>query len=79
MNFIKSRNSTTCLKTSPESKTDEKHNGTVCVCVCVYIYIYVYAFRVLTLSRAVYRSHLRNFQGHCGRIADDGQIKNAKL
>jgi hypothetical protein len=35
MNFIKLRNSTTCLKTSPESKTDEKHYGNLCVCVCV--------------------------------------------
>jgi hypothetical protein len=53
MNFIKSRNSTTCLETSPDSKTDEKHNGTVCVCerergsiyvcVCGYLCIYIYA------------------------------------
>ena len=55
----------------------------VCVCVCIYIYIYIYVcmyvFRVLTLSRAVYRSHLRDFPGRCGRITYDGQLKHAKL
>lgn len=35
MNSIESRNPITCVEISPESNTDEKHNGTVRARVCV--------------------------------------------